>query len=84
MKPQIWDQLKNKTADDLIQALEKDGAIWVNPQGGGSSRVFKLKTGFKIAIHYHPQKTYGHKMLSDLIKTTGWVERDLERLKLIK
>ena len=84
MKPQIWDQLKNKTADEIIQALQKDGAIWDNPLSGGSSRVYKLKSGLKIAIHYHPHKTYGPKMLSDLIERTGWTEQDLKRLKLIK
>jgi predicted RNA binding protein YcfA (HicA-like mRNA interferase family) len=84
MKPQVWDQLKNKTADDLIQALEKDGAAWINSQGGGSARVYRLRSGFKIAIHYHPHRTYGHKMLSDLVETTGWTEPDLKRLKLIK
>jgi hypothetical protein len=49
----------------------------------GSARVYKLKTGSKIAIHYHPQKTYGLRMLSDLFATIGWTEQDLKRLKLI-
>jgi hypothetical protein len=25
LKPEIWDQLKNKTADDFINALKRDG-----------------------------------------------------------
>jgi hypothetical protein len=33
MKPEIWDQLKNKTADEFISALEKDG--WLARGGGG-------------------------------------------------
>ncbi len=84
MKPQIWDQLKNKTADELIQALVKDGAIWDNPNSGSSSRVFKLRSGFKVVIHYHPHKTYGSQMLNYLIEKTGWTDKDLKRLKLIK
>jgi predicted RNA binding protein YcfA (HicA-like mRNA interferase family) len=52
MKPQIWNQLKNKTADDLIQALEKDGAAKVGSRG--SAQFYRLKSGCKIAIHYHP------------------------------
>ena len=82
MKPQIWDQLKSKTADDLIQALEKDGATKVGSRG--SAQYYKLKTGLKIAIHYHPHKTYGSQMLNYLLETIGWTEQDLKRLKLIK
>jgi predicted RNA binding protein YcfA (HicA-like mRNA interferase family) len=83
MKRAIWSQLKNITADELISALEKDGAINIGSHGG-SARFYKLKSGFKIAIHYHPLKTYGPQMLSDLIEKTGWTEQDLKRLKLIK
>ncbi len=82
MKPQVWEQLKNKTADELIQALEKDGAVKVGSQG--SAQFYKLKSGFKIAIHYHPHKTYDPKMLRYLIAQIGWTEQDLKRLKLIK
>jgi predicted RNA binding protein YcfA (HicA-like mRNA interferase family) len=63
MKPQIWAQLKNLTVDDIIQALVKDGAIWDDSHGG--VRVYKLKTGIKITIHYHTGKTYGPRLLSD-------------------
>jgi predicted RNA binding protein YcfA (HicA-like mRNA interferase family) len=81
MRPVVWNQIKNKTADELIHALEKDGAIWENFHSGSSSRVYKLKSGSKIAIHYHPHKNYGPQMLSDLIEHTGWTEDDLRRLK---
>jgi predicted RNA binding protein YcfA (HicA-like mRNA interferase family) len=84
MKPQIWDQLKNKTAFELIQALERDGAIKVGSDHGGSAQFYKLKSGLKIAIHFHPQKTYDPKMLRYLLETTGWTEQDLKLLKLIK
>jgi predicted RNA binding protein YcfA (HicA-like mRNA interferase family) len=82
MKPQVWAQLKNITADELILAITKDGATLNDSHG--SARVYKLKTGLKIAIHYHPQKTYGPRMLSDLLDKISWTEEDLKRLKLIK
>ena len=82
MKPQVWEQLRNKSADELIKALEKDGAVKVGSQG--SAQFFKLKSGLKIAIHYHPHKTYGSKMLKHLVSQIGWTEEDLKRLKLIK
>ena len=83
MKPLIWSQLKNTTADELIKALEKDGAVKIESHGG-SARFYKLKSGIKIAIHYHPLKTYGAQMLNALLERTGWNEADLKRLKLIK
>jgi predicted RNA binding protein YcfA (HicA-like mRNA interferase family) len=82
MKPQIWDQLKNKTADELISALERDG--WILEGGKGNSVRVYIKELNLVAIHYHPHKNYGAKMLSDLIEKTGWTEQDLKRLKLIK
>jgi predicted RNA binding protein YcfA (HicA-like mRNA interferase family) len=82
MKPQIWAQLKNITTDELINALENDGAVLDDSHG--SARVYKLKSGLKIAIHYHPSKTYGPQLPSDLLERTGWTEQDLKRLKLVK
>jgi predicted RNA binding protein YcfA (HicA-like mRNA interferase family) len=34
MKPEIWDQIKNVSADEIIRALEKDG--WKLRLGRGS------------------------------------------------
>jgi hypothetical protein len=82
MKPHVWAQLKNLTADELIIALTRDDAILNDSHG--SAQVFKLKSGIKIAIHYHPGKTYGPRLLTDLIEKVGWTEADLKRLKLIK
>jgi len=82
MKSHIWDQLKNITADDLIKALEKDGAIWVDSHG--SVRVYKLMSGLKITVHYHPHKTFGSNLLKNLFEKISWTEADLKRLKLIK
>ncbi len=79
---QIWDQLKNKTSDEIISALKRDGAV--PDTSRGSARVFRYPDGRMVAIHYHPHKTYGPDMLRDLIEDIGWVEDDLRRLKLVK
>lgn len=82
MKPQVWGQLKDTTADELIDALKKDG--WApHPTGGFFRRVFVK--GFKlVSIHYHPHKAYGPDLLKNLLRDIGWTEKDLKRLKLIK
>ncbi len=83
--PNVWNQLKNLTADDLITALGKDG--WEpDPSSKGAIRAF-IKKGTptqRVTIHYHPKKTYGAKLLKGLIEDIGWTEEDLQRLKLIK
>ncbi len=81
MKPDIWSQLKNVTADKLIHALENDG--WRLRGGSGSRRIY-LKGQRLVSIHYHPKKGYGRDLLSDLLRDIGWSEKDLRRLKLIK
>jgi predicted RNA binding protein YcfA (HicA-like mRNA interferase family) len=78
----IWDQLKSITADRLIKALEKDG--WVQDEKQGSDFVFRHPDGRRVSIHYHPHKTYGPKLLKNLLKDIGWTEADLRRLKIIK
>jgi predicted RNA binding protein YcfA (HicA-like mRNA interferase family) len=83
--PNVWNQLKNLTADELIRALEKDG--WTrDPTSRGAIQVF-IKYGpsnKRVGIHYHPQKTYGPALLKGLLSDIGWSEEDLRRLKLIK
>jgi predicted RNA binding protein YcfA (HicA-like mRNA interferase family) len=79
---QTWDQLKNKTAKDLMLALSKDGAV--NDMTRGAVQVFRYPNGKRITIHYHPSKTYGSKLLRTLIEDIGWTETDLRRLKLVK
>ncbi len=79
---QIWDQIKNKSAKELISALKKDGAILDTTKG--SAKVYLYPDGKRIAIHYHPHKTYSPALLKALIEDIGWKEDDLRRLKLIK
>jgi predicted RNA binding protein YcfA (HicA-like mRNA interferase family) len=81
MKPEIWDQIKNITADEIIKVLEKDGwTLRLNR----SSRFTYLKDKKIVSIHYHPHKNYGHDLIKDLFQEIGWTEGDLKRLKLIK
>jgi len=80
---QVWDQLKNITADELIKALVKDG--WVHDESSGAIQVYRhVDTGQRVTIHYHPQKTYGPKLLKGLLADIGWSIEDMKRLKLIK
>jgi len=78
----VWDQIKNKTAEEIISALKRDGAILDTSKG--SARVFRYPDRRRVAIHYHPHKTYGPALLKDLMNDIGWNEADLHRLKLIK
>ena len=80
--PDIWNQLKNKTADHLISALKKDG--WNPDEKIGAQQVWRHLDGRRVSIHYHPKKTYGPNLLKALLKDIGWTESDMRRLKLIK
>jgi predicted RNA binding protein YcfA (HicA-like mRNA interferase family) len=79
---QVWDQLKNLTADEIVRALKKDG--WVREAGRGAIHIYLGPGKKRVGIHYHPQKTYGPKLLKNLLEDIGWSESDLRRLKLIK
>jgi len=79
---QVWEQLKNLTADDLVRALKKSG--WEKEDGRGAIHIYVSPDRRRVGIHYHPQKTYGAKLLKSLLDDIGWSERDLKGLKLIK
>ncbi len=52
---------------------------------GGSQRIYlHATTKRRVSIHYHPQKTYGPKMLQALLSDIGWTEDRMRELKLIK
>ena len=82
----IRDQLKSLTAQELIDALLRDG--WVEQCKIEAKRAFKKNqadsSAKRVVIHYHPKKTYGVKLLTSLLKDIGWTEDDLLKLKLIK
>jgi predicted RNA binding protein YcfA (HicA-like mRNA interferase family) len=78
----VWNQLKNLSADDLVKALKKSG--WTKEDGRGAIHVYLGPDKKRVGIHYHPNKTYGPKLLKDLLEDIGWTEKDLRELKLIK
>ncbi len=82
----VWNQLKSKTCEDLAKALKKSG--WVHDVTIGASQVYikKVKGGpnRRVTIHWHPGKTYGAKLLKDLLDTIGWSAQEMKKLKLIK
>ena len=83
-----WRQLKSTTANELVKALLRDD--WVEEKRRGATRVFTkpITNGSgrrrRVAIHYHPKKTYGASLLQGLLEDIGWNEDDLQRLRLIK
>lgn len=78
----VWGQLKNKSADDLIGALTKDG--WDLDEKARTERIYRHPDGRRVSIHYHRGKTYGPNLLKALLSDIGWSENDMRRLKLIK
>lgn len=80
--PDIWAQLKNKTVDEIISALEKDG--YVRDTEVRKKIVYRHPHKSRIVIHYHPGKTYGPGLLKKLLEDIAWTEEDMRRLKLIK
>lgn len=78
----IWRQLKNLTADDLIAALERDG--WERDECNGAFIPYiNPATKNRVIVHYHPRKTYGPNLLKALLADIGWTEEDLARTQLI-
>ena len=66
--PNVWNQLKNLTADRLIAALEKDG--WTRDQASKGAILGFIKAANpgrnRITIHYHHyhhKKAYGAGLL---------------------
>jgi predicted RNA binding protein YcfA (HicA-like mRNA interferase family) len=68
MKAEIWAQLKNIAASELVSALEKDG--WIVRSSGGSAVIYK-KLAKKVVIHVHSHKTFGAKQLRDPLKISA-------------
>ena len=78
-----WDQLRNKTRDELISALPKDGLE--TDQKLKTERVYWHPDGRRIIIHYHSGgRDYGSNLLKALLNNIGWSEDDMRRLRLIK
>lgn len=81
--PHVWAQLKSITADDLIAALGR-ARFTLDPCSGGSQRLYIGPNDEMVNVHYHPNKTFGPKLLKDLLEDTGWDEKQMRAIKLIK
>lgn len=81
-----WNQLKNKTIQDIQRALERDG--WQKETRTGATIGYrhptKASSHNRVVLHVHPKATKGPKLLKGLLDTIGWTEDDLHRLKLIR
>lgn len=77
-----WNQIKGIHIDSLVRALKADG--WELGKCKGAVHAYKHPDGRIVTIHWHPKRTYGPSLLKALLEKTGWAERDLRRLKLIK
>lgn len=83
--PTARGQLKKLTAQRLIRALKQDGFLEAKSRGATRGFIKSTLDGRrKVVIHFHPRKSYGWKLLSQLLDDIGWTENDLERLGLIK
>lgn len=82
----VWNQLKNKTTQDIASALERDG--WIREGTGGATVGFRHADRppehNRVVLHPHPKKTMGPALLKGLLDTIGWSEDDLVRLRLVK
>jgi len=79
---QVWDQLKAKTCEDLIAALQRDG--WMFEATRGATQVYRHQDARRVVVHYHPGSSYRPNLLKGLIEDSGWSVADMRRLKLIK
>ena len=77
----VWKQIKSKTCDEIISALQKDG--WLQDVTIGSERIYR-KGNKRVSIHYHPHKTYRQGLLTHLLFEIGWNEERMRELKFIK
>lgn len=81
----VWNQLKNLTKQDLIDALLRDG--WIKDPASKGATIGYIKHGNpankRVVIHYHPGMTCGPGLIKGLIEDIGWEIADLKRLKLI-
>ncbi len=75
-------RIRNVTTQQVIQALEADGFVWVRSRG--SHRVYRHPDGRRVVVAYHrPGATFPPKTLASMIQGARWNEEDLLRLGLI-
>ena len=78
----VWNQLKNKTVQELRSAAKQDGFTPLKKIG--PIEIYGHPDGRLVSFHMHPKKTFGRKTLNGLFEDLGWSVSDLKRLKLVK
>ena len=78
-------KLRNITALSFTKALERDGFIFKSKSKGGH-RIYKHpETGIRISVPFHHSgQTFGPGLIGQLIKSAGWSDEDLVRLRLVR
>ena len=78
----VWDQLKNKTIQDIAKALRKDG--WVREEKRGATQGYRHPDrdagNNRVVLHIHPKASKSPKILKGLLDIIEWSEEDMERL----
>lgn len=76
-------RLRNITVRELIHALERDGfSLQRTTQTG--SYVYRHPDERITVVHYHRGGvTLRRKTLASILRSTGWTEADLHRLRLL-
>lgn len=76
-------ELRTLTARRLIKALEKDGFELIRSRGG--HRVYYHSNHRIVVVSFHRSgDVFPVGTLQSILKSTGWKDEDLKRLKLIK
>ena len=76
-------QLPSIPAREWISALEREG--FRTRKSKGSHHIYQHWDGRRVLIVYHKlSDTFGPKTVKQLLEGTGWNERDLRNLKLLK
>ena len=82
----VWDQLNNKTVQDIQKAMKRDG--WVLEDGNRGPPAYhnpnKPPNANRIVLHVHPKQVKGPKVLKKILDDLGWTEQDMLDLKLVK
>jgi len=78
-----YSKLRSLTAKRIISALNKDG-FHLDRESGSHQQYLHPNKGRVTVSFHHPSDTFPPKTLKRIIQDTGWIEKDLKRLKLLK
>jgi predicted RNA binding protein YcfA (HicA-like mRNA interferase family) len=77
------EELRNVAVRKLVRALEHDGFVYRRRKG--SQRLYRHPDGRRIVLHYHHGgDTLPIGTLKQVLAASGWNEKDLRRLGLVK